>query len=177
MKKESTAIGVNPEQLQRLFNIGRDTKTPDKKMGGKQKKAEMLRRWLSQTLPLDKSQTNMLPAVLGQLCHTMGVLAGETIVSLLHSPSTDISLIERIKQYGKELSSRAESKAEHEAATALYYAAIAHALVFHGERITRFSYKKLENSFSRLVKEKWISKELSVLFKIAGKYCKEKVKS
>lgn len=177
MKKESTALGVNPEQLQRLFHIGRDTKKTDLKKSGKLKKAEMLHRWLSQTLPLDKSQTDMLPAVLGQLCHTMGLLAGETIVSLLRSPSTDISLIERIKRYSKELSSRAESKAEHEAATALYYAAIAHALVFHDERITRFSYKKLETSFSRLVKEKWISKELSVLFKIAGKYCKEKEKS
>ena len=177
MKKESTAIGVKPEQLQRLFHIGRDTKKPEKKMSDKQKKAEMLRRWLSHTLPLDKSQADMLPDLLGQLCHTMGVLAGETIFSLLRSPSTDVVLIERIKQYGKELSSRAESKAEHEAATALYYAAIAHAMVFHDERITRFSYKKLQNSFSRLAKEKWISKELSVLFKIAGKYCKEKVKS
>jgi hypothetical protein len=177
MKKESTSFGLEPEQVQRLLNIGQDTKKPDKEMSGNQKKAEMLRRWLSQTLPLDKSQTDMLPAVLGQLCHTMGLLAGETIVSLLRSSSTDVSLIERIKRYGKELSSRAESKAEHEAATALYYAAIAHALVFHDERITQFSYKKLEASFSRLVKEKWISKELSVLFKIAGKYCKEKVKS
>jgi hypothetical protein len=177
MKKESTSFGLEPEQVQRLFNIGRDTKKSDKKMSVNQRKTDMLCRWLSQNLPLDKSQIDMLPAVLGHLCHTIGLLSGETILSLLQSPSTDISLIERIKRYGKDLSSRAETKAEQEVATAIYYAAIAHALAFHDLRISRFSYKKLETSFSRLVKEKWIPKELSVLFKIAGKYCREKVKS
>ena len=177
MKKESTTFGVKPEQLQRLFNIGRDTKKPDSRMSGNRKKAELLSRRLSQTLPLDKSQIDMLPATLGHLCHTIGLLAGETIFDLLQSPSTDISLIRKIKRYGKEMSARAESKAEHEVAAAIYYAAIAHALAFHDLRISRFSYKKLETSFSRLVKEKWISKDLSVLFKIAGKCCREKAKS
>ena len=176
MKKESTSFGLEPGQVQRLFNIGRDTKKPDEKMSGSQTKAEMLRRWLSQTLPLDKSQIDMLPAALGRLCHTIGLLAGETIFDLLQSPSTDISLIKKIKRYGKEMSARAESKAEHEVAAAIYYAAIAHALAFHDLRISRFSYKKLETSFSRLVKEKWISKDLSVLFEIAGKCCREKAK-
>jgi hypothetical protein len=177
MKEESTAHGVNPEQLQRLFNIGRDTNKCKENMSSNQRKAEMLCRSLSQTLPLDKSQMDMLPPTLSQLCHSIGLLAGETINELLCNPSTDISSIERIKRYSKELSARAESKAEHEVATAVYYAAIAHALAYHNLRITRFSYEKLEGSFTRLVKEKWIPKNLTVLFKIAGKYCKEKAKS
>jgi len=177
MKKDSTTFGLEPEQVQRLFNIGRDTKKADKRVGGAERKAEILHRRLSETLPLDKSQVEMLPAVLGNLCHTIGLLAGETILSLVKNPSTDMSLIERIKRYGKELSTRAKSEAEHEVATAIYYAAIANALAFHDLRITKFSYKKLEMAFSRLVKEEWISKDLSVLFKIAGKYCKDRAKS
>jgi hypothetical protein len=177
MEKETTSFGLEPEQVQRLFNIGRDTKKHDKEKSSNQGKADILHLRLSQSLPLDKSQIDVLPAILGNLCHTIGLLAGETILSLLQNPSTDISLIERIKQYGKDLSNRAESKAENEVATAIYYAAIAHALAFHDLRITRFSYKRLETSFSRLVKEKWISKDLSVLFKIASKCCKEKAKS
>jgi len=177
MKEESTAHGVNPEQLRRLFRIGRDTKKPGRKMNGDQQKAEMLYRSLSQTLPLDKSQIDMLPPTLSQLCRSIGLLAGETITEFLSNPSTDISAIERIKRYSKELSDRAESKAEHEVATAIYYAAIAHALAFHGERITRFSYEKLQASFTRLVREKWIPRDLSGLFKTAGKCCKERAKS
>jgi hypothetical protein len=177
MKEESTAHGVKPEQLRRLLNIGRDMKKPNGRIDDNQHKTEMLYSSLSQTLPLDKSQIDMLPSTLSQLCHSIGLLAGETITELLSNPSTDISSIERIKHYSKKLSAQAESKAEHEVATAIYYASIAHALVYHSERITRFSYEKLEASFTRLVKEKWIPKNLTILFKIASKYCKEKAKS
>ena len=176
MKEESTVHGMNSEQLQRLFNIGRDTNKRDERISSNQLKSELLCRSLSRTLPLDKSQLDMLPSTLSQLCHSIGLLAGETITEQLSNPSTAVSSIERIKRYSKELSARAESKAEHEVAIAIYYAAIAHALAYHSERITRFSYKKLEVSFIRLNKEKWIPKNLSILFKIAGKYCKEKIK-
>lgn len=174
MKEESTAHGVNPEQLQRLFNIGRDEKEPDERTERDQQKAEMLCRSLSQILPLDKSQMGMLPSTLSHLCHSIGLLVGQTITELLSNPSTDISFIERIKRYSRDLSAQVSSKAEHEVATAIYYAAIAHALVYHDERITRFPYDKLKTSFARLVKEKWIPRDLSKLLKAAGKYCKEK---
>ena len=174
MKEKSTTHGVNPEQLRRLFNIGSDEKKPDKRMECDQQKAEMLCRSLLQILPPDKSQMGMLPSTLSQLCRSMGLLAGETITELLSNPSTEISSIERIKRHSKEPSGRAESKAEHEVATAIYYAAIAHALIYHNKRITRFPYAKLETSFARLVKEKWIPRDLSKLFKAAGKHCKER---
>lgn len=177
MKKESTTFGLEPEQVQRLFNIGRDAKSPGRRMSRNERKAEMLRSRLSQTLPLDKPQIDLLPEALGHLCQTIGFLAGETIISLLKNPSAGMSLIERIKRYGRELSARAESEVEHEVATTIYYAAIASALVFHDMRITRFSYEKLEASFSRLAEEKWISQDLSVLFKIARKCCEEKARS
>ena len=176
MKEDSTCNGMNLEQLQRLFDIGRDTKSGRIKHGS-QWKADMLSRSLSQPLPLDKSQIDMLPSALGQLCRSIGLLAGQTISELLYNPSTDVSLIKRIKRYGKELSGQVRSSDENDVAVAIYYASIAHALIFHDRKITRFSYKELENSFSRLVKEKWISKDLSVLLKLACKRCREKVKS
>ena len=174
MIKKSTTFGIEPENLRSLFNIGKDASKEDVKKGDNQKKNEILHSLLRQTLPLEKNQMDMLPAALGKLCHTIGLLAGETIFDLLQNPSTDISIIDRIKKYSKELSANTESKINHDAATAIYYAAIAHALVFHDQKITKFSYKKLETSFSRLVKEKWITRDLSVLFKIACKYSKEK---
>jgi hypothetical protein len=177
MKEESTAHGMNPKQLRCLFNIGRDTKKFDRREGRSQQKADMLSRSLSQPLPLDKSQMDMLPSALGQLCHSIGLLAGETISELLNNPATDMAAIQRIKRYSKELSAQAKSTAENDVAIAIYYASIAHALVFHDRRITRFSYERLENSFCCLVKEEWISKDLSVLLKAAGKYCKERAGS
>lgn len=177
MKKESTANGINPDQLRRLFNIGRDTRESDKIKNSRHQKAEILARSLSQPLPLDKSQMDMLPSTLSQLCHSIGLLAGETISELLSNPSTDIAAIKRIKRYSKELSAQAESAAENDVAIVIYHASIAHALVFHGRRITRFSYERLERSFSCLLREEWISGDLFVLLKAAVKCCREKARS
>lgn len=177
MTEPSTSFGLEPEQVERLFRIGEDTKGFQRSMSRNENKGETLRRRLAEPLPLDKSQIDMLPAVLGQLCHTIGLLAGETVLSLVLNPSTDISLIERIKQYGKGLSARAQSEDEHEIATAIYYAAIASALAFHDVRISQFSHRKLATAFSRLSREKWICGELRVLFKTARKYCQEKATS
>ena len=177
MKEESAAHDINPEQLKRLFGIGRDTKNSDGRKGLSQQKADMLCRSLSQPLPLDKSQIDILPSTLGQLCHSIGLLAGETISELLSNPSTDIAAIRRIKRYSKQVSAQAKSTVENDVAIAIYYAAIAHALVFRDRRITRFSFERLENSFSCLVKKRWISGDLSVLLKAASKYCEEKARS
>ena len=137
----------------------------------------ILRRRLRETLPLDKAHVEMLPAVLGQLCHTMGLLAGEMILTLVRDPSTDISLIGKIKQYGRDLSARANSEDEREVATAIYFAAIANAMTLHDSKINQFSYGKLGKAFSRLIREKWISSELHVPFTKAHNVCKEKAQS
>jgi hypothetical protein len=174
MEEESTIHGINPEQLQRLFNIGRNMKKLDTIRDDSKQRADLLCHSLSQPLPLEKSQIDMFPSALGQLCHSLGLLAGGTISEMLSNPSTDITTIKRIKRWSKELSTQAKSTAENDVAIAIYYASIAHALIFHDQRITRFSYEKLESSFSCLLKEEWISKDLSVLLRTAGKYCKEK---
>jgi hypothetical protein len=177
MKEKSTSFGLAPEQIQRLLKIGEDTKDSDRKMNRTENKRQLLRRQLTGTLPLDESQVKVLPAVLGQLCHTMGLLAGETILTLVKDPSIDISLIGKIKQYGRDLAARAKSEDQREVATAIYFAAIANAMTFHDSKISQFSYRKLEKAFSRLIKEKWISSELRVLFTKAHKVCKEKARS
>ena len=176
MKKESTVHPINPEQLQRLFDIGRDVEKSDRMRDSSQQRADLLCHSLSQPLALEKSQIDMLPAALGQLCHSLGLLAGDTISQMLSNPSTDIAAIKRIKRWSKDLSTQAKSAVENDVAIAIYYASIAHALVFHKQRITRFSYEKLEGSFSCLAKEEWISKDLSVLLKTAGNYCNEKAR-
>ena len=177
MKEESTTHDMNVEQLRRLFHIGSDMNKSVRKRGRTHQKADLLSRSLSQPLPLDKSQMDILPSALGQLCHSIGLLAGETISELLSDPSTDIAAIKRLKHYSKELSAQATSTAENDVAIAIYYASIAHALVFHDRRITRFSYERLENSFRCLVREKWISRDVSILLKAAGRYCKKKAGS
>ena len=70
----------------------------------------------------------------------------------------------------------AKSEAEHDAATAVYFAAIASALLFHDRKITTFSYKSLDESFSKLINEKWIVKDIAELFDRACRVCRQKSK-
>ena len=76
-------------------------------------------------------------------------------------------LIEKIKRHGKRLSQTTSSEIEHETANVIYYAAIASALVFYDEKITQFSYKNLEESFSVFMQTEWISNDLKELFEKA----------
>ncbi|KPL20813.1 MAG: hypothetical protein AMJ75_11170 [Phycisphaerae bacterium SM1_79] len=66
------------------------------------------------------------------------------------------------------------SEPEHAVAVAIYYAAIASALVFHDVKVTTHSYESLEASFTRLINKPWMSAELNSLFIRALKLCRKK---
>jgi len=177
MEPGITTSDVYIRHKQQLSSVSQDIKGTHGGLSEKRKKTQMLNSRLAQTLPLDKSQIGALHVVLGELCHTIGLLAGGTILALLHDPSTDISLIVRIKRYGKRLFVRAGSEAEHEVATVIYLAAIASALVYHDVVITKSSYRKLVVFFSCFTKEKWIPRDLSDLLRVARKCCRARAKS
>lgn len=174
MKKEPTTYGVSLKKVVKLLNIGSDiSSTPSET---DQQKADMLSDRLNDTLPLYYS-TNRKPASkLRRLGQTIATLAGEPIGKLLQDQKTDITIIKMTKDYGRKLSASAKSEAEHHTANTVYYAAIAHALVCHNLKITKYSYEDLQQSFCQLSKEDWIPKDLRDLFAQASEYCKVKVK-
>jgi len=175
MKQPST-FGLTLDQLRKLCTAAREPgDAPDP--GEHDAKKELLTFRLAQTLPLDKQQTEALPEVLSLLCRAMGDLTGDAIGEIIKHPSSDLPAIKRIKRYSKKLASKAASKPEHDVHAAIYYAAIAHALVFHQRRITRFSYPVLTETYTRLINEPWISQDLLMLFKLAKAYCREKAAS
>jgi len=160
------------QQLRDLFKVGRDPAEPsglDYDL-----KKELLEFALSQNLPLDRQQIAQLPEILGRLCQAMGRLTGDVIGEILKNPSSDLQMIKRVKNHAKHRAEKAGSREEHDAHAAVYYAAIAHALVFHDRRITQFPYPALAETYSRLSKETWVSKDLVMLFKLARAYCQER---
>lgn len=174
MKKKSSTFGLSSEKLARLLNIGSDTSRAKSQADQEQRKAELLRDWLSASLPLDVALVESLPKVLARVCRQLQPLARESFGNLLQDPGVDIAAIKKIKDCSKKLVKSAKSEAEHDAAAAIYYAAIANALVFHEQRITSFSYESLEDTFSELTENSWLSPELVRLFKKAQKLCRKK---
>jgi len=174
MKKEPTTFGVSPKKVVKLLNIGSDVSSIPAEID--QEKAALLSDRLSDTLPLYYSTEQKPASRLKRLGQTIAALAGEPIGKLLEDPKTDISIIRMTKDHGRKLSTTYDSEAEHHTANTIYYAAIAHALIYHNLKITKLSYEDLQKSFRQLSKEGWIPNNLRDLFTNAYEYCKERAK-
>ena len=174
MKKEPTSFGLSMKKVVKLLTIGSDVSSTPGEID--QQKADLLSDRLSDTLPLYYS-TNQKPATkLKRLGKTIAALSGEPIGKLLQDPKTDISIIRMTKDHGRKLYTNYKSEAEHHTANTIYYAAIAHALIYHNLKITKLLYEDLQKSFCQLSKENWIPDNLRDLFIKASEYSKERVK-
>jgi len=176
MDKESTTFRLSSEQLARLLSIGSYISEDKNQVDQEQKKAELLRDWLATKLPIEEVMVESLPTIIRRVCQELHPLAGEPFGNLLQDPETNITTIRRIKDYSKKLTTAAESEIEYDAAGAIYYAAIAGALVFHNKKITKFPYGELRDSFSVLMKNSWLTPDLAQLFIEARKLCQKKAK-
>jgi hypothetical protein len=119
--------------------------------------AEVLEEMLSSKLPPEE-----------------GVGADKTIGNLFLDPKSDLTVIKTLKEYGRELVRCADSETRKSAATTIYYAAIASALVFHRTKVTQHSYGKLQKAYEDLEQKTWISYDLKDLFKKAKAACQER---
>jgi hypothetical protein len=84
----------------------------------------------------------------------------------------DVRVLERIKDHAKELGTAAKNEAEREVALALYFAAIAAALLHHRAIISQHPWPHLEQSFKTLSGRRWIDADLLQLFTAAADSCK-----
>jgi len=173
MEDEPSAFGLSHEKLARLWEVGEDTPADQGGPTEEQKKAELLRDRLAEPLPLDLTATRTLPEDLSFVLEQFRPLAGCSVGDLLFDPDTDPSVVWQIKDRYKERAESCSSELEREAATVIYYAAIANALLFHEEsllrndKITTFSHKELNEHFSRLLNIRWLTPDLVGLFKRA----------
>ena len=62
---------------------------------------------------------------------------------------------------------------QQDVSTALYYAAIANALFFYSENISKSSKDKLIQSLSALIRAEWLLLDLAILFKKAQFSCQK----
>ncbi|MFC1765838.1 hypothetical protein ACFL6U_27645 [Planctomycetota bacterium] len=175
MKKPLTSYDLDKAKLVHLLKIGLKPKDKSAKpITLEQKAADRWQGLLACPLPLENPQGEILPGVLADFCQTHGLLAGESLGNLLQNPQTELATIEVIKAYAKIRSRQSQSEADHLVANALYYAALAHALLYHQQRITNFSYLDLANSFDHLSKTEWVGQNYTRLFEKAYHYCLEK---
>ena len=172
MKKKTTTFGISSERLARLLGIG--LALDEQEQGThEQPKAELLRARLAGTLPLAPDVVDALPAIFGRLSKELIPLSGKTLDEVLRDPDVSLDVIQTVKDYAKDLASRAGSEADHAASIAIYYAAIASAVLFHGKKITRHSFESLAESFETLGHKSWIPSDILRHFSKARKLCEK----
>jgi len=175
MAEETTTFGLSSKKLVRLMKIAEETEQTQEKVDQKRIKTELLHDYLAQTLEVYKYAGEEFKTKHGHLRNTINVLSSEPIGKLLQNPGTEIGLIRMVKDHSSKLSKCAKSKAERQVANTIYYAAIAHALLFHNRRITRYTYESLSKSFTKLTKENWVPNNMSNLFVQATKASQQKI--
>lgn len=174
MGKESPTSGLGPDKLHHLLRVCSEAKPAGEQIDSNQKKAELLQDFLAESLPVEALKSN-LSEQLTSLCKISGIASEVSVGDLLTRPKTDVRLLRMIRDYFKKESKCADPETE-EAATTIYYAAIAYALVVHNLKITKFSFRDLHSAFSLLVNTEWIPPALSSLFGKACAYCQSKFK-
>ncbi len=171
MDKHPTASGLSPDKLAELWNIGSETDQAEPDVDLDIRKTELLRDLFAGALPAQTSKGESRPTEKTHLESVVSSVADKSIERLVQNSGTDVAVLRRVKDHGKKLSDRAESKAQYRAANTVYYAAIASALVFHDKKITKYAHRDLDKYFRRLDKEKWIPQALRSLFSRAAEYC------
>jgi len=172
--KEETTHGLSPEKLARLLALGLQGNNAQDILGSSRTPGEVLQYILANKPALDPAMPDSIPALLNRPCEEMLAVADQTMGDLLLSSTTDLAAVKTLKDYGKELVRRGGPEAEQAAATAIYYAAIAGALVFHQQKITRHPDERLLRAYRDLDQKPWIPSELKDLFERACAVCQRR---
>ena len=174
MGEEAKDLGSEPEQLARLLSLGLEGEDQDEG-ASQQAKADLLRARLAGILPPETAAADELQAIVGRIRKELLPLGGKSLAEALLDPESGLAVFQKIKDYAKTLSARKTSEVEHSVAVAIYFAAIAGALLRHDKRITSRSYPALVEAFDTLIEKRWMTPELARCFAEARRYCRKKV--
>lgn len=176
MAEEST-FGLKLEQLAEIFSLGLDDDLTTDMVYDDQTIAEMLRIQFSWQLPKGSFPSDSIFMMMGRMGFDTSSLAGKSFDEVLLDSRCDIDLLLTVKDCGKKLSRTLKSEAKKAIAITIYFSSIAAALVHHNTKITGYSYKELEESFSMLIGKSWMTPQLSSLFLRACEICQNKQKN
>jgi hypothetical protein len=166
---ESREFELDSIQSTRLLDLGLSSPTGnDDAVNPDDQRKDLLYQILASPLPVSDQTRESLPPILQGQSQDLLALSGRPVGDLLQDAHTDIGVIRRIKEFAKEQGATAPSKEAEDAFMAVYLAAIASALTFHGQRISQHNSNDLRNFFGAFAKKTWVLSELKPLFSRAG---------
>jgi len=165
----------DPDQLDRLLSIGTGTEADTSEVCEDETMAGLADKWLVSSLGGNASLRDPLLQRFSRLGPVADSFADKSLIELLLDPRTDIAVLDAISCYAKDLSLSVQTESESFIAITIYYAAAARLLLSHDKKNSEYSYESLMESFSDLIENKWMARELRELFSKAQKTCHEKI--
>lgn len=160
-------------QKTRLLSLALERGDPVAAPDEDEQKGDLLRDILRCALPLETPAPGTA-AGLRPCSGGLRSMAGPPLGELLRERTTDLVVLQRIKEYAKALGKNTESGIERDVFLAVYLAAIAAALVSHQEHITEHPCEDLIQFFRRYAQMAWMPSDLKSLLAQATERCTRK---
>lgn len=157
-------LKLTDEQKTRLLGLGLEPIKPACRPDPDEERGDLLCDILRCPLPPANHPSGIRKGAAAGL----GSALGRSLGQLLTDPKTDVPVLRRIKEYAKVRGRRAGSEVERDAFLAVYFVAIASALVFHDKRVTEHSDKHMAEFLSFFGETSWIPADLRRLFHMAA---------
>jgi hypothetical protein len=152
--------GLDPKRLARLMSIGSEAQV-NPALSEDDRIADLLMERLGGNLPCDEIEGLGGTGILSRMPTDLLPMAGRSLGDVLLDPATSLTALQAIKDAWKLAAAEKTAVWRHAVAIALYYAAIASALRFHGRKITRHADDALAESFAELSRKPWMAPELA----------------
>jgi hypothetical protein len=158
-------LHLDSDQRTRLLKIGLSSPSsrnydvePD------EKRIDTLYQILTSTLPLTQDIRTSIPDLITGQIQDLVSISGSPIGELIQDQKTDLITLRKIKEHCKQTGTAADSKEEQDAFMAVYFAAIASALLFHDTKLSHHKDEDLCSFFDSFAKKPWVLEELRTLF-------------
>ena len=171
--KDTNSLGLTDGQKTRLLHLAIGPPDPGEPRSEDEERGDLLHDILRCSLPLRADSHGGLRDAGAAPSQGLRSVVGPPIGELLLDPKTGIDLLKDIKVYAKARGSQATSEREKDVFLAIYFAAIAAALVSRQERITEHSEGNVAQFLHSLANMVWIPDNLADLFREAMPPCQE----
>lgn len=168
--QETGNLELDDWQKARLLRLGLEPDRPTGLPDSNEQKGNLLCDVLRWPPPLDATVRLASASDEEKCLPGSWTLVGPSLGDSLRNPKTDIEMLRRIKEYAKSLGQRAGSDIEKDVFLAVYFAAIAAAVLLHSKWITEHSDEDLIRFFDFFARSPWMPTDMADLFSDATRH-------
>jgi len=168
---KKTTFGLRLGQLADLFAVAVKNQESREAECADENLAQMLLDELAEVMPGSSLLFPAVSEISTSRQSDVALLVGQSLQQLFFGPDSSIGQLQLVKEASKRLTETLASGARCAVANTIYHAAIARCLTLHNKKITKHTYKKLDESFALLMEKDWMAAELVELFSDARSAC------